>query len=134
MSDKYQKEIEEILRNSAETALDESGRRHEKPLEDLPKSQQRQLEQTPASDYTPSGRWPTIKPGKVLLAGLAIFIIAALLKAWVFAWFGLALLLVGYLLFFVSPRSVSIEERWRGQPLKPGADSSWERFKRWMRS
>ena len=134
MSDKYQKEIEEILRNAGEAAPDETDRRQEKPLEDLPRSQQRQLEQEPASNYTPSGRWPTIKPSKVLLTGLVIFIIAALFKAWPFVWLGLALLVVGYLMFFVSPRSVSIEKRWRGQALEPGAESSWERFKRWMKS
>jgi len=135
MSDKkYQEEIEEILKNAGEVAPDESGWAQEKPLEDRPRSRQRLGDKEPAAFHNPNSRWPTIKPSKVLLTGLIIFIIAALLKFWVFAWLGLALLVLGYLLFFMSPRSITLEKRWRGQPLESGVDSSWERFKRWMKS
>jgi Flp pilus assembly protein TadB len=134
MSDKkYQKEIEEILRNAGESAPDEAVRELEKPLEDRPRGQQRATDPVSAP-YTPSSRWPTITPSKVLLAGLIIFIIAALLKFWTIMWLGLAVLVVGYLLFFVSPRSISMDKRWRGRPLEPGAESTWERLKRWMKN
>jgi hypothetical protein len=135
MSDnKYQQEIEEILRNAGEAPPDEAVREQEKPLEDRPQGQRRATDPEPAPYPTSSSRWPTITPSKVLLAGLIIFIIAALLKFWTIMWLGLAVLVVGYLLFFVSPRSMSIEKRWRGQPLEPGADSTWERLKRWMKN
>jgi len=135
MSDKkYQEEIEEILRNAGEVAPDEAVREQEKPLEDRPRGQIRATDPAPAPDYNPSSRWPTITPSKILLAGLIIFIIAALLKFFTIMWLGLAVLVVGYLLFFISPRSISMDKRWRGQPLEPGADSTWERLKHWMKN
>ena len=134
MSDKYQKEIEELLRNAGEAAPDEAVSEKEKALEDRPQTRRRTSDPEPAPAHTPSGRWPTIKPSKVLLTGLVIFIVAALLKFWVFVWLGLALLVVGYLLFFVSPRSISTDKHWRGRALEPGSETSWERFKRWMKN
>ena len=135
MSDKkYQEEIEEILRNAGEVAPDEAVREQEKPLEDRPRGQIRASDPAPTPNYNASSRWPAITPSNVLLAGLIIFIIAALLKFFTIMWLGLAVLVVGYLLFFISPRSISMDKRWRGQPLEPGADSTWERLKHWMKN
>ena len=135
MQDKYQKEIEEILKNAGEVAPNESGMAIEKPLEDHPKAVSQAAESSrPSESYTSRGRWPTITPGKVLMTGLVVFIITALLQIWVLIWVGLALLVLGYLLFFVSPRNISIEKRWRGESIEDGPDSTWGRFKRWIRS
>ena len=135
MSDKYQKEIEEILKNAGEVAPDESVREKEKPLEDRPRAvrQASRSNKAPAS-YSPRGRWPSITPGKILMTGLIVFIVTVLLQLWVLIWLGLALLVVGYLLFFVSPRNVSIEKRWRGESIENAPESPWDRFKRWMKS
>ena len=61
-------------------------------------------------------------------------IITALLQIWVLIWVGLALLVLGYLLFFISPRNISIEKRWRGESIEDVPDSPWGRFKRWINS
>tara|TARA_B100001079_G_C16096996_1_gene376579 strand:- start:146 stop:553 length:408 start_codon:yes stop_codon:yes gene_type:complete len=135
MQDKYQKEIEEILKNAGEVAPDESGKDIGKPLEDRPRA----VRQTAAANRSsesdiPGSSWPTITPGKVLMTGLVVFIITALLQIWVLIWVGLALLVLGYLLFFISPRSVSIEKRWRGESIEDAPGSPWDRFKRWTKS
>lgn len=133
MSDKYQKEIEEILKNAGESAPDEAVGEAEKPPDDRPvRSQRRLSEREPEPTYTPRGRWPTITPGKVLVAGLVVFVITALLKVWILMWVGLGLLVIGYLLFFVPPRSMSMEKRWRGRSVENNEPSPWDRFKRWM--
>jgi len=135
MQDKYQKEIEEILKNAGEVAPDESGRELEKPLEDRPRAV-RQVDQAskPQPYQTPRGRWPSITPGKILMTGLVVFIIAALLQIWVLIWVGLALLVLGYLLFFITPRNISIEKRWRGESIEDKPPSVWDSFKRWIKS
>jgi len=135
MQDKYQQEIEEILKNAGEVAPDESGRELEKPLEDRPRAVRQADEASKPQPYqTPRGRWPSITPGKILMTGLVVFIIAALLQIWVLIWVGLALLVLGYLLFFITPRNISIEKRWRGESIEYKPQSVWDSFKRWIKS
>ena len=135
MQDKYQQEIEEILKNAGEVAPDESGRELEKPLEDRPRAVRQVDEASKPQPYqTPRGRWPSITPGKILMTGLVVFIITALLQLWVLIWVGLALLVLGYLLFFITPRNISIEKRWRGESIEHKPQSVWDSFKRWIKS
>ena len=135
MTNKYQKEIEEILKNAGEVAPDEAVGETERPLDDRPKALSRaaSAKKSPAT-YPPRGRWPSITPGKILLAGLFVFIVTALLQIWVLIWVGLALLVVGYLLFFVTPRNVTMEKRWRGESIEGPPESPWNRFKSWIKS
>jgi hypothetical protein len=69
-----------------------------------------------------------------MLSGLILFVAAAFLKLGTLVWIGLGLLVVAYLFFFIAPRSVSYEKRWRGQPLDEVYSSPWERFKRWLKN
>ena len=135
MSNKYQKEIEEILKNAGEVAPDETVGEMERPLEDRPGDLRRASspDKAPVSN-TPRRRWPSITPGKILMTGLIVFIFTALFQIWVLIWVGLALLVVGYLLFFVTPRNISIEKRWRGESIEDAPESPWDRFKRWIKS
>lgn len=135
MSDKYQQEIEEILKNAGEVAPDEAVGETERPLDDRPKALRQAVSSSNAPvSYTPRGRWPSITPGKILITGLLVFIVTALLQIWVLIWVGLALLVVGYLLFFVTPRSVTMEKRWRGESIEDPPGSAWNRLKRWIKS
>ena len=135
MQDKYQKEIEEILRNAGEVAPGESGRETEKPLENRPRAVRQEYDASKVPvPSAPRGRWPTITPGKILMIGLVVFIVTALLQIWILIWVGLALLVFGYLLFFITPRNVSIEKRWRGESIEDPPESPWDRFKRWIKS
>ena len=135
MRDKYQKEIEEILKNAGEAVPEELGRETEKPLEDRPRAARQAAESNrPVPSFSPRGRWPTITPGKVLMTGLVVFIVTALLQIWLVMWVGLALLVLGYLLFFVTPRNISMEKRWRGESIEDVPETPWDRFKRWIKS
>jgi|TARA_B100001245_G_scaffold234372_1_gene219784 hypothetical protein len=136
MQDKYQKEIEEILKNAGEVAPEQSRSESEKPLEDRPRAAQRAAEANkPEVTYSPSsGGWPTITPGKILITGLVVFIVTALLQIWVLIWVGLALLVFGYLLFFITPRNINMEKRWRGESIETPPGSPWDRIKRWIKS
>jgi len=133
MPEKYQQEIEEILKNVGEAPPADPPNRPERPLEDQPSSR-RPNWRASAPRHSSSPRWPTITPGKILLFGLILLVVAALLKLGTLVWIGLGLLAVAYLLYFITPRSVSYEKRWRGQPVDEGAATPWERFKRWLKS
>jgi hypothetical protein len=136
MQDKYEKEIEEILKNAGEVVPEQSRSESEKPLEDRPRAVRRAVEANkPEMTYSPStGRWPTITPGKILITGLVVFIVTALLQIWVLIWVGLALLVFGYLLFFITPRNINMEKRWRGESIEETPGSPWDWIKRWIKS
>ena len=135
MPEKYQKEIEEILKKAGEVAPEETVGETEKPLDDRPRAARQSTPSNKAPvSFTPVKRWPSITPGKILMAGLMVLIVTALLQIWLLIWVGLALLVVGYLLFFVTPKNVSIEKRWRGQSIEDLPESPWDRFKRWIKS
>ncbi|MEC9286751.1 MAG: hypothetical protein VX264_08350 [Chloroflexota bacterium] len=135
MQDKYQQEIEEILKNAGEVAPEGSSRETEKPLEDRPRAVRQAAEASrPAPSFSAKGRWPTVTPGKILMTGLLVFIVTALLQIWVLVWVGLAMLVFGYLLFFITPRNISMEKRWRGESIEDVPESLWDRFKRWIKS
>ena len=134
MQDKYQKEIEEILKNAGEILPENSGRENEKPLEDRPRAvRQAEAANRPTTYMSTKGRWPIVTPGKILMTGLVVFVVTALLQIWVLIWVGLALLVFGYLLFFITPRSISMEKRWRGESIEDVPDSPWDRFKQWIK-
>lgn len=131
MPEKYQDEIEEILRKAGEvtpsdppTALERADKTGPRPV--------RAGRRDPAPGYIFRRRWPRVSPGKLLLAGIVIFLVAALFRWTPLIWVGLAMLVVAYLLFFVTPRSISYEKRWRGRSVE-GYQSPWERLKHWLR-
>ena len=131
MPDKYQQEIEDILEAAGESAPERGS--PEQPPEDRPRLPRvREVPNRP--DAGASGRvLPSLSSGKILLAGIVIFVIAALLNFGVVMWVGLAMLVAGYVLSFTyKPRPV-MEKRWRGQPLETGGGgSAWDRIRRWM--
>ena len=131
MPEKYQDEIEEILRRVGEVAPSDPPQEREK-ADDRVTSPVRASRQAPSPVYNYSRRWLRFSPGKLLLAGLAIFVLGAL--AWTPGiWIGLGILVAAYLLFFVKPRSMSQEKRWRGRSVED-YQSPWDRVKRWLKS
>ena len=132
MPEKYQDEIEEILRRSGESAPVKSPMERQQPPDDLPEtySSVRELKQ---SGGRPARWWPSISPGKVMLGGLVIFLSAALLGISLLIWLGLAVLVGAYLLFFVKPGSTSLEKRWRGRSVEEEEGSNVDKLKKWLR-
>jgi len=132
MPEKYQDEIEEILRRSGETAPIKSPMERQRPLDDSPEtySSLRELKQ---SDGRSARWWPSISPGKVMLGGLIIFLIGAITPFNLLIWLGLAILVGAYLLFFIKPGSTSLEKRWRGRSVEEEDGSNVDKLKKWLR-
>ena len=120
MSNKYQKEIEEILKQAGGLA----------PVGRPP---------TPRDGFWGlirgyigrflGGKGWAITAGRVMLAAVVLLLGALILRVGFLAWAGLLLFIVGYGMFFIKPRSSS-EKRWRGQPLEGVGESWWDRLRR----
>jgi hypothetical protein len=67
-----------------------------------------------------------------MLAGVILLLVGIMF--WPLIWVGLAVLAGGYMMYFVGPRSINYEKRWRGQPMEEAPNSQWERIKRWIKS
>ena len=124
MSERYQREIEEIL--------EEAG--------DLVPARPRfgfwRLIRAYIGQSLRGRRWP-LSPGRVMLIAVSLLLAALVLRGALpglvgpLAWAGLLLFIVGYGLFFVKrPKD---EKRWRGQVLESGGESLWTRLRRRMK-
>ena len=129
MKDKYKEEIEEILRKAGEAAPDKSARQSERHPEDRPLDR-RAIQPTPVQRPGPGPRRWTISSGKLLVAGLALLVIGWASKVLPLMWVGLIALAAAYLLYFLKPRSMQQEKRWRGRSVEDTGTSPWDWFKR----
>ena len=128
MQDKYKEEIEEILRKAGEAAPDKSARKSERPPEDRPRDTLAS-QRTPAQRPQRSPRRWTISSGKLMLAGLVLLLLGWLVVR-PLIWIGLIVLVAGYVLYFLKPRSMQQEKRWRGRSVEAAAASPWDWLKR----
>ena len=131
MPEKYQDEIEEILRKVAEVAPPDTSKEVDRPLEDRSTLlKDSRPERSPNNGKV--GRWPSLTPGKIMLTGVIVFLVGIIFFQ-PLIWLGLGMLVVAYLLYFVSPRSGSEEKLWRGRVVVERR-TAWQRVKRWLRS
>ena len=138
MPEKYQDEIEEILRGIEEEEPPRPARRPQPVIDDMPRSAREPSpsyrDQRPGPGGTDS-RWRHVTPGRVARAGFTFLVLGLALNSVGFGWLvwlGLLSLAGAYLLFFVRPRPVNKEKRWRGRSVESQGPSPWQRFKRWM--
>ena len=136
MAQKYQREIEEILKqvnDKGERGKDSSksgGKR--KPPSQQPQRGEEKLVPRRRSIRTPS-------PGQLLFAGIALVIAAFVLRSAIpgvfgpLVWVGIALFIVSYIAFFTRSQRPS-DARWRGRSIedepRPGL---MDRFITWLR-
>ena len=132
MPNKYQDEIEEILRRAGEVAPSDPPEGQERPREGM-SNLARRTRRSSAPRETTGRVWPRLSPGKLLLGGLIVFVVSALSGWTPGIWVGLVTLVVAYLLFFVSPRSFNSEKRWRGRTVDV-YERPLDRIKRWFKS
>ena len=132
MPEKYQDEIEEILKGIEDTAPVTPTRERERPHQD----DYEPIQSDPQAVQNPGAagrRLPSLSPSKLALAGV-ICILAGWLSPLTFLiWVGLGLLVGTYLLLFIRPRSIYMDKRWRGQSMEESY-TPWQRVKRWMQS
>ena len=125
MSNRYQREIEEILQQAGELGTGKGPRGGRRGLFGLLRSYLAQ---------TIGGRNWSVTPGRVMLVAVALLLSALIMTSAVprmvgpLAWAGLLLFIVGYAMFFIKPRKV--DKMWRGQPIDDRGKRWWERFRR----
>ena len=122
MSERYKREIEEILQRSGELGSGK-GARGSRP--GLLKLAWLQLAQSLG------GRTWSLKPGRVMLIAVVLLLSALIMNIGLLAWAGLILFIVGYAMFFIRPSRV--EKRWRGQTIDYDGESWWDRLRRKVR-
>ncbi len=125
MSERYKKEIEEILRQAGDLGTGGKGLKRRQGILKLAWLQVR---------GALGGKGWSLSPGRVMLTATGLLLSALVFRALVpggivalLAWSGLILFIVGYGLFFVRPRR--IEKRWRGQAVDDEPRSRWDRFR-----
>ena len=131
MSQRYQKEIEEILEQVNEEPPRPGRGGSSRSRGDARSAPPRPLR-------SPSRFALRVSPGRLMLIGLALLFIALIslsllpMLAAPSAWVGMGLFILAYVLFFVKPRRTT-ERRWRGQIIEdePG-ESGLARFWRWV--
>jgi hypothetical protein len=130
MPERYQEEIEEILRRAEEATPPGPARGSEKNARNVSNLSRRA--NRPYRLSAGGVHWLYLSPGKIALAGFVLLLVGAL---WInlLIWVGLGLLVLAYLLFFVKPGSLSYEKRWRGRMVET-QPSPWQRFLRWLKS
>ncbi len=131
MSDKYMKEIEEILKQ-ADGMLPK----------DRPRPAVGQPKPSGHSSNLPSritgGQDLRISAGKLMLTSFALLLLAMILGFTKLGFVvplviaGLVLFVIAYALFFMRPGSSGYEKRWRGRLIEENL-SMWDRFRRWLR-
>ena len=129
MNDKYQEEIEEILRKAGEAAPDKSAKQSERHPEDRPRDG-RPGKSLPAQQSQRGPRRWTISSGKLLVAAVVLLLIGWVSKVFPLMWVGLIALAAAYLMYYLKPRSIQQEKRWRGRSVEDNAASPWDWLKR----
>ena len=138
MPEKYQDEIEEILKGIEEDEPPRPARRTQPIIDDMPRQtaeESPRYRDQPVSATGPRSRWQAVTPGRLALAGFILLVLGLALNTLGFGWLvwlGLLGLAGAYLLFFVRPRPVNKGKGWRGRSIESQGPSHWQRFKRWM--
>ncbi|MYA50319.1 MAG: DUF2207 domain-containing protein [Chloroflexi bacterium] len=129
MAQRYQREIEEILGQAGEEG-EGAGSDGSKP----PRSPRR-VARAPRRRL---GRLVRPTPGRLLLAGIVLLILAVVLNALdapgvrPFFWASVVLFVFAYVAYFTRPRR-TVERRWRGQPMDdPQPAGPLSRLWRWI--
>ena len=126
MAKKYQREIEDILKQAGEVV---PARRSHGSSAGLPTLAWRYLA---ASVRDRSARF---SPGRLMFIGVALLLATLIFRplvSWMvapLAVVGVIVFVAGYGMFFIKPRR-RYEKRWRGQPIDDDGGSLWDRFRR----
>ena len=138
MSQRYQREIEEILGKANEDASDEAS----DESAGRPKRGQRTAHRA-APPRRPRRFSFSFTPGRLFQVGVVLLVVAVVVN-WIdvnlmgislaapIAYVGVALFIIAYVSFFTRPRR-TVERRWRGQVLDdPPGSGSASRLWRWI--
>ena len=125
MSNKYQREIEEILQKAGDLGPTRGGRGT--PRQSLPRLVWLYVK------HSLGGKLWSLSPGRVMLFGLVLLLSTLVVRPFVhwggyLAWAGLLISIVGYGMVLARPPKQ--EKLWRGQPMEDPGESFWDRLRR----
>ncbi|MBI4200768.1 MAG: hypothetical protein HY531_00590 [Chloroflexi bacterium] len=126
MSNRYQREIEEILDKIGSLP----------PGRERPARRRGFWPALSAAGRFLRGPWWHLSPGRIMLGTVVLLLVALLFKASMpglvapIAWIAVFLFVLGYALFFINPQPY--ERRWRGQPVETGP-GLWQKLLRWLK-
>ena len=134
MPEKYQEEIEEILKgieretpeetSTPETVRESTGGRGSIGTD---------AREAISRGQTNPLRRLAMSPGKLAIAGLARCLAGAVFSWTYLIWVGLAVMVGAYLMFFVRPKRADNEKIWRGRVVEDSPTWS-DRVKRWLKN
>jgi len=129
MSQRYQKEIEEILEQVNEDAPANSGSGRKLRPWEVARAQSTSADPRPKASFR-------LTIGKVLLAGVVLLVLSPLLSGIGFmvpaALGGIILIIGAYVVYFTKPRR-QVERRWRGQSIEDEPEpNGFSRIWRWL--
>ncbi len=114
MSDKYQREIEEILKKTGDL---QPGSNSEEGV-------------WRRSFWAISKRLRKIPVMRIIVAAAVVVFLSFLFSIPILMWGGVILCLIGYIWFLVRPRNHRTEKYWRGESLEDKTASWWDRIRR----
>ena len=137
MSQRYQKEIEEIL-DQVNESVPPGKKQGSTGSGDQPAPPKRfRGGGSPFLSWLPV----SISPGRLLITGIVLLLAALVLRSAVpgvagpLTWAGVGLFIAAYVTFFLRPRR-PVERRWRDRSIEDEDVSTswnpWERFWRWL--
>lgn len=127
MSEKYKREIEEILRQAGERPAGRSKRTSRRSL----------LRSMWAPLDSPGGKKWRISPGRIALTAITVLLAAIVLRYLVpiaatpLFWLALLLFIVAYAFFLARPQAY--ERRWRGHVMSSNKVSFGDRVRKWLK-
>ena len=130
MPDKYQEEIEEILKGLGDsqeyTPTDTLDIRNDysDPTDNL--------EYNASDDIPVKTKKPRITKTKIVLLAMAALLIGGF-WFWPLIWIGLILFGIAYIMLFIKPRPKVYVKYWRDRPLEEVRESRWEKLTRWFK-
>ena len=125
MSNKYQREIEEILQKA--DGLEDGGRGSKRGPSGRNMGFFRLVWLYVRQSL--GGRFWSISPGRVMLVGFVLLLSALLViplvggRAGLLGWAGLIVFIIGYGMVLARPPKVKMQKKWRGEPIED--DESW---------
>ena len=130
MPDKYQEEIEEILKGLGDS-------QESTPTDTLDilndySDPTDNLEYNASDDIPVKTKKPRITKTKIVLLAMAALLIGGF-WFWPLIWIGLILFGIAYIMFFIKPRPKVYVKYWRDKPLEEVRESRWEKLTRWFK-
>ena len=130
MPDRYQDEIEEILKGFGDN-------QESLPTDTLDSGNDSAdsndyLVGNASDDVHPKTHTPKITKTKIVLLAMAALLVGGF-WFWPLIWIGLILFGVSYLMFFLKPRQTQHIKYWRDKPLEEVPDSRLGKLTEWLR-